>query len=176
MVEPTTHSGVPAEHAAPTAFGFLEAPGVVALAMVVVLVILIWKKVPAAIGKGLDAKIATIRAQLDEAKALREEAEALKAEYEGKARAADADAAGIVERARAEAQGIIAKAGTDAEALVARRQAMAEAKIAAEERAAIDELRATTARAAAAAATKLIAERNDAQSDAKLVDQAIAGL
>ena len=176
MVEPTTHSDVPGEHAAPSAFGFLEARGVVALAMIVVLVILIWKKVPAAIGKSLDAKIATIRAQLDEAKALREEAEALKAEYEAKARAADADAAGIVQRAEAEAADIIAKAGTDAEALVARRQAMAEAKIAAEERAAIDELRATTARAATAAATKLIAERNDAANGAKLVDQAIAGL
>ncbi|HEU4876640.1 MAG TPA: hypothetical protein VFT07_02220 [Sphingomicrobium sp.] len=175
MAEPTTHTEVPGEHAEPHAFG-LTAPAVVALAMIVVLVILIWKKVPAAIGKGLDAKIATIRAQLDEAKALREEAEALKAEYEAKAKAADADAAGIVERARAEAQGIIAKAGTDAEALVARRQAMAEAKIAAEERAAIDELRATTARAATAAATRLIAERNDAANGAKLVDQAIAGL
>jgi len=176
MAEPTTHSEVPAEHAAPSAFGFLEAPAVVALAMLIVLIILFWKKVPAAIGRSLDTKIATIRAQLDEAKALREEAEALKAEYEARAKAADAEAAAMVERAHAEAQGIIAKAGTDAEALVARRQAMAEAKIAAEERAAIDELRATTARAAAAAATKLIAERNDAQSDAKLVDQAIAGL
>ena len=175
MVE-STHTEVPGEHAAPSAFGFLEAPGVVALAMVVVLIILIWKKVPSAIGKGLDAKIATIRAQLDEAKALRDEAEALKAEYQAKAKAADADAAAMVERARAEAQGIIAKAGSDAEALVVRRQAMAEAKIAAEERAAIDELRATTARAATAAATRLIAERNDAANGAKLVDQAIAGL
>ena len=175
----TTHTEVPGtapgEHAAPSAFG-LAAPAVVALAMVIVLIILAWKKVPAAIGRSLDAKIAAIRAQLDEAKSLREEAEALKAEYEAKAKAADADAAAMVERAHAEAQGIIAKAGQDAEALVARRQAMAESKIAAEERAAIDELRATTARAAAAAAAKLIAERNDEASDARLVDQAIAGL
>jgi F-type H+-transporting ATPase subunit b len=131
MAEPTTHSEVPAEHAAPSAFGFLEAPAVVALAMLIVLIILFWKKVPAAIGRSLDTKIATIRAQLDEAKALREEAEALKAEYEARAKAADAEAAAMVERAHAEAQGIIAKAGTDAEALVARRQAMAEATIAA---------------------------------------------
>ena len=40
---------------------------VVALAMVVVLIILAWKKVPSAIGKSLDTKIAAIRAQLDEA-------------------------------------------------------------------------------------------------------------
>ncbi len=53
---------------------------------------------------------------------------------------------------------------------------MAEAKIAAEERAAIDELRATAAKAATAAAAKLIAERNDASTDKALVDQAIAAL
>ena len=184
MVEPEivneTHPGaeVPGtDHgtADPTAL-YMDASMWVALAMVFVLVIFAFKKVPAAIGRSLDTKIAAIRAHLDEAEALRRDAEALKAEYEAKARAADADAAAMIERARADAQGIIAKAGTDAEALVARREAMAEAKIAAEERAAIDELRATTARAATAAAAKLIGERNDAANDAKLVDQAIAGL
>lgn len=177
MAEPVVHTEVPggAEHAEPSAFGLI-APGVVALAMVIVLIILMWKKVPSAIGKSLDTKIAAIRGQLDEAAALRAEAEALKAEYQAKAKAADADAAAMIERAHAEAAAIIAKAGTDAEALVARRQAMAESKIAAEERAAIDELRATVATAATAAAAKLIAERNDAASDAKLVDRAIAGL
>ena len=184
MVEPVivndTHSGAevpgPAHGAAdPSALGF-DASMLVALAMVVVIIILVWKKVPAAIGKSLDTKIAAIRAQLDEATALRTEAEALKAQYEAKAKAADADAAAMVERAHVEAQGIIAKAGTDAQALIARREAMAEAKIAAEERAVIGALRATTARAATAAAAKLIAERNDAGNDAKLVDQAIAGL
>ncbi len=184
MVEPVivneTHSGAEVagtEHgtADPTALGF-DASMLVALAMVAVLIILAWKKVPAAIGKSLDTKIAAIRAQLDEAKSLRAEAEALKAEYEAKAKAADADAAAMVERAHAEARGIIAKAGTDAEALIARRQAMAEAKIAAEERSAIAALRAATAEAATAAATKLISERNDAANDSKLVDQTIAGL
>ena len=184
MVEPEivndTHSGAevagpPHGSADPSAFGF-DASMLVALAMVIVLIILAYKKVPAAIGKSLDGKIAAIRAQLDEAKALRAEAEALKTEYEAQAKAADADAAAMVERAHAEAQGIIAKAGTDAEALIARRQAMAEAKIAAEELSAIDALRATMAQAAASAAAKLIGERNDAANDSRLVDQAIAGL
>ncbi|HXG99065.1 MAG TPA: F0F1 ATP synthase subunit B [Sphingomicrobium sp.] len=176
MSEPTAHSEVPGEHAAPNAFGFVEAPAIVALAMLIVIFLLIWKKVPSAIGKSLDTKIAAIRSQLDEAEALRRDAEALKAEYEAKARAADADAAALVERAHAEAEAIIAKAGTDAEALVERRSKMAETKIAAAERAVIDELRATAATAATAAAARLIAERNDAATDAKLVDQAISGL
>jgi hypothetical protein len=42
------------------------------------------EKVPGAIGKALDAKIALIRDQLAEAETLRKEAEALKAEYEAK--------------------------------------------------------------------------------------------
>ncbi|MDQ3074836.1 MAG: F0F1 ATP synthase subunit B [Pseudomonadota bacterium] len=178
MAEPTvlTEVATGAEHAVPAIAGVFNASVIVALAMIVVIAIMMWKRVPSAIGKSLDTKIATIRGQLDEATALREEAEALKVEYQAKAKAADADAAAMVERAHAEAEAIIAKAGTDAAALVARRQAMAEAKIAAEERATIDELRATAARAATAAATKLIGERNDAASDARLVDQAIAGL
>ena len=178
MAEPTAHTEVPggAEHAPPTALGIFTAPTVVALAMTVVIILLIWKKVPAAIGKSLDKKIAAIRDQLAEAEALRQDAEALKAEYEAKAAAADQEAAAMVERAKHEAEAIVAKASEDAAALVERRKAMAEAKIAAEERAAIDELRATAARAASAAAAKLIAERNDASTDKKLVDQAIASL
>jgi len=179
MAEPVAHTevpGVPESHAEPAVLGIFNASVIVAIAMVCVLAIMFWKKVPAAIGRSLDAKIAAIRANLDEAEALRRDAEALKAEYEAKAKAADAEAAGVVSRAQAEAEGIIAKAGTDAKALVARREAMAEAKIAAEELAVINELRSTAAAAAAAAAAKLIAERNDAASDAKLVDQAIAGL
>ena len=82
---PTTatiaHEGGAPAHAEPTAFG-LTAPALISLAMIVVIAIMIWKKVPAAIGKALDDKIAVIRDQLAEAEALRKEAEALKAEYE----------------------------------------------------------------------------------------------
>jgi F-type H+-transporting ATPase subunit b len=148
----------------------------VALAMLMVFALAIWKKVPSAIGKSLDKKIALIREQLDEAKALRQEAEALKAEYEAKAKSADKEAKAMLKRAESDAEAIVAKAADDAEALVARRQAMAEAKIAAEERAAIDEIRSVAAKSATAAAAKLIAERNNPSSDKALVDKAIATL
>jgi F-type H+-transporting ATPase subunit b len=72
--------------AEPTFLG-LNPGGWVALAMIVVIAILVWKKVPAAIGKALDSKIALIRDQLAEAESLRKEAEALKAEYEARAAA-----------------------------------------------------------------------------------------
>ena len=173
-----THTQVEAgseHHTDPSALGF-DATMVVGLAMLVVVLLMLWKKVPAAISRSLDAKIATIRAQLDEAAELRREAEALKAEYEGRSRAADQEAAAMVERARHEADAIRAKAETDAAALVERRTRMAEDKIAAEERAALQQLRATAADAAAKAAARIIAERHDGSADRALIDQAIAGL
>jgi F-type H+-transporting ATPase subunit b len=160
------------EAAEPTFWG-LNPGGWVAVAVLIVFALLIWKKVPAAIGKALDSKIALIRDQLAEAEALRKEAEALKAEYEKKAKSADKDREALLDRARHEADEIVAKAKTDADALIERRTRMAEDKIAAEERTAIEQLRATAAEAAAKAAARLIAERHDASSDAKLVDQAI---
>jgi F-type H+-transporting ATPase subunit b len=158
--------------AEPTFLG-LNPGGWVALAMIVVIAILVWKKVPAAIGKALDSKIAMIRDQLAEAESLRKEAEALKAEYEARAASVDKDREALLERARHEADEIVAKAKTDAEALIERRTRMAEDKIAAEERAAVEQLRSAAADAAARAAARLISERHDAATDAKLVDQAI---
>jgi F-type H+-transporting ATPase subunit b len=156
----------------PTAF-FLNPGGWVALAILIVFALLIWKKVPGAVGRALDSKIALIRDQLAEAESLRKEAQALKAEYEKKAKSADKDREALLERARHEADEIVAKARSDAEALVERRTRMAEDKIATEERTAIEQLRASATDAAAKAAARIIAERHDASTDAKLVDQAI---
>jgi len=162
-------------HAEPTALGF-DASGWVAWAMIAIFALMIWKRVPAAIGKALDRKIAGIRQQLDEAGQLRAEAEALRAEYEAKAAQADAEAATMIERARTEAEGIVRQAETDAASLVERRTRMAEDKIAAAERAAVDEVRARTAAAAAAAAERLIRDRLDAQADKAMVDATISEL
>lgn len=162
-------------HVTPSFYG-VTAPMFIGLAMLVVIAIMLWQKVPAAIGKALDKKIALIRDQLAESEALRKEAEALKSEYEKKAKAADQEAAALIERAKHEAEAMLVKAKADAEALVERRGRMAEEKIAAEERAAVDQLRAAAANAARAAAAKLIAERLDSKADKKLVDEAIGGL
>lgn len=160
-------------HAEPNFHG-ITAPMFISAAMLVVIFLLIWKKVPGAIAGALDSKIALIRDQLAEAEQLRKEAEALKAEYEAKAASADRDREALLDRARHDAEGIVAKARTDAEALVERRTRMAEDKIAAEERSAIEQLRASAAQAATRAAARIIAERHDAASDERLVDQAIA--
>ena len=167
------HSGT--EAADPTALG-LDATAWVSLAMIVVIVLMLWKKVPAVIGRALDKKIAGIRAQLDEASRLRAEAEALKAEYQAKSAAAAGEAEAIIAHAREEAETIMTQARADASALIERRGRMAEDKIGAAERAAIADVRATAARAAAAAATTIIGSHHNAAADRALVDQTIAGL
>ncbi|MEA3080928.1 MAG: F-type H+-transporting ATPase subunit b [Sphingomonadales bacterium] len=169
----TAVAGAASEHEAEATAWGLNAGGWVAIAMLVVIGLMIWQKVPSLIAGALDSKIALIRDQLAEAESLRKEAEALKAEYEAKTASADKDREALLERARHEADEIIAKAKTDAEALIERRTRMAEEKIAAEERAAVEQVRAAAADAAAKAAARLIAERHDAATDAKLVDQAI---
>jgi F-type H+-transporting ATPase subunit b len=164
-----------APHAEPKALG-MDATAWVALAMILVIVLMLWKKVPAAIGKALDKKIEGIRQQLDEAAQLRAEAEALRNEYQAKAASAEAEAAAMVERARHEADAIVRQAQADSDALIERRGRMAEDKIAAAERHAIEEIRAKAATAAAAAAERLIAAEMDPSSDRAVVDRTIAGL
>jgi F-type H+-transporting ATPase subunit b len=171
----TQQPGTPGLEHEPTAFG-MDAAQWVSLAMVVVFAILIWKRVPAAIGSALDKKIASIRGQLEEAAQLRSEAEALKAEYQAKAAAAEAEAAVMIERARHEAEGIVEQARTDTAALIERRGRMAQDKIAAAERQAIEQVRAKVANAAAAAAARLIEEDLDAGADKAMVDSTIEDL
>jgi F-type H+-transporting ATPase subunit b len=176
---PATHAGTQAhggeEHATPSALGF-DATMLVALAMIVVIALALWKKVPAMIGAALDKQISGIKEQLDQATALRAEAEAIKAEYEAKAKQAATDAEAMKAAAEEEAKLIVAQAKEDATALIGRRAKAAEEKIAAAERAAIADVRAKAASAAAAAAAQLIATHHDAKADATLIDESINAL
>src|SRR3954470_8952668 len=97
LAQPAAPVPAAPEAAEPTAF-LLNPGGWVALAIIIVFVLLIWKKVPGAIGKALDSKIALIRDQLAEAESLRKEAEALKAEYQAKSASADKDREALLER------------------------------------------------------------------------------
>jgi F-type H+-transporting ATPase subunit b len=167
-----THSAgaILEHHEEPTAW-LLTPGGWVAMSMLAVFAIMLKAKVPAIVAGMLDKKIASIREQLDAASALRAEAEALKAEYLAKANIAAMRAA-----AAKDADDIVAKAKVDATALIARRTKMAEEKISAAERAAVSEIRAKTAAAAAAAAADLIGRGHGVKADAKLIDTAISQL
>jgi len=149
----------------------------VSVAMLVLLLIaFLGAKVHKSIAGGLDNKIKAIRDNLDEAKQLRAEAEALREEYAAKIAGAEKDAEAMLENARREAEGIVAKAEEDTAAMVARRERMATDKIAAAERQALAELKAKAADASTAAAAALIAAKHDAEADKALADEVIAGL
>lgn len=160
-------------HVEPTAFGIAPG-GFVALAMIVVILIMLRAGVPRLIAGMLDGRIAEIRKQLDTASKLREEAEALKQQYEAKAREADTEIADLMAAAERQAKEIVAKAEEDATQLMARHKAVSEAKIAAAEHAAIAELRAKAAEAATKAAQGLIREKHTADADKALVDEVIS--
>ena len=144
--------------------------------LIFILLAIFVAKAPQKIATILDARIAETRRQLDEAKAIRAEAERLLATAQARQAASATDAERIVAQAQTESEAMLVKAQTDAEALGARRTRMAEDKIAAAERGAIEEVRARAAHAAAIAAEQLIRERLDAGTDARLVDQAVAAL
>lgn len=175
LPQPGTEAATGAAYAESSVLG-IDATMWVALAMLALILVLVWKKVPGAIAGGLDKQIAAIRTRLDEAKQLRAEAEALRDEYARKLATAEEQAAAMVAHADEEAKALLVKAKTDAEDLIRRRTKMAEDKIAAAERAALDEVRARAADAATRAAAAIIAQKHDAGADKALVDQTIAGL
>ncbi len=155
------------------AFLGFDATGWVAIAMLLLFGIMLWKKVPAVIAGALDSKIAAIKAQLDEAARLRSEAEALLADYRAKQAQAERDAVNIVATARTEADRIVENARSQAETLVERRTRMAEDKIAAAQRAAESEIRSVAAELGTEAARRLIADQAATGQLKGLVDDAI---
>lgn len=148
----------------------------VSIAMLVLIGIFVWKKVPGLITGGLDNKIAEIKSQLDEAKELRAEAEKLRDEYAAKIAGAEKDAEAMMEGASREADAILEKAQADSEAMVARRKRMAEDKIAAAERDAVAGVREAAVDAASAASRALIADKHGADADKALADEVISSL
>lgn len=176
MLDILAHAAAEAEHhVEPTAFG-ISPGGYVALAMIMVFAIAIWKGVPGIIAGILDSRIAGIRTQLDEAKTLRAEAEKLRDEYAAKTRAAEKDIAALRAGAEKQAEEIVEQAKADASALIERHKTLAAEKIATAERNAVEELRAKVATAAAGAARELIAAKHGEADDHKLADEIIANL
>ena len=133
-------------------------------------------KIWAAVTGGLDARIAETRKTLDEATAIRAEAEALLASAQQQLSESATQAAAILHTARNEAEGIIAKAESDAAATVVRREKMAQDKIGAAERAAVEAIRTKAGNAAIAVAREVIRADHGALADQPLVSESIAAI
>lgn len=147
---------------------------VVLLGFLVFIGILIWKKVPAMLGGMLDQRAEGIKAELDEARTLREEAQSILASYERKQREVQEQADAIVAQAKKDSEAAAAKAKEDLKSSIARRLAAAEEQIEAAEAAAIREVRNTAVDVAVAAASDVIAKKMSAAEANDLIDTAIA--
>ena len=139
-------------------------------------VILFYKPMMKTVGANLDARAAKIRQQIEEARKLREDAQALLSEYQRKSRDAMAEAEKIIASARTEAARLKAEAEADLENSVKRRQEQAVERIAQSEAQALAQVRNTAVDVALAAAEKLIKETLDPAKKQALADKAIAEL
>lgn len=148
----------------------------VAVAFLLFLGLLFYYGVPALVGKSLDARADAIRAELEEAKRLREDAQALLADYQKKAREAEAEAQSIIDHAKREAEQMAAESRKALAETIERRSKLAEDKIARAEAQALSEVRTTAASTALAAAEKLIGARVGGQAGAALIEQSISDL
>jgi len=135
--------------------------------------LLLYFGVAGRITSALDARAEAIKTELEEARKLREEAQALLAKYQRKQRDAEEEAQEIVSEARHEAERLAAETKVKLDEQVARRTAMAEQKIATAEAQAVKDVRDAATDVAIAAAAKVLADTsNDARHDA-LIDQSL---
>jgi F-type H+-transporting ATPase subunit b len=133
-----------------------EAEFWVAVAFVIFVGVLGYFGVHKALVKHLDDRRERIRAELDEARRLKAEAQALLEQYQSRREEAEREAQAIIANAEAEAERLAAEAAGKMEELIARRTKMAEGKIAQAEAQALTDVRAAAAEAAVSAAERIL--------------------
>lgn len=138
--------------------------------------LLLYYSVPRMIGSTLDARADAIRSELDEARRLREEAEALLADYKTKALQAETEAKSIIEQAKRDAEALAKQSREALAETVARRAKMAEEKIARAESQAVAEVRASAVGVALTAAEKILKERTTGATATGLIEDSIRNL
>lgn len=146
---------------------------VVMVAFLIFVGVLLYFGVPKLLAGLLDQRAAGIKADLDAAKALHDEAKALLASYDRKKAEMQAQSRDIVDGAKREAMAAAEQAKVDLQATIARRLKAAEEQIASAEASAVREVRDSAIQIAVAAAGDLIAGGMTAAERGKLVDAAI---
>lgn len=148
----------------------------VAMSFVALMGLMIYKKVPGLITASLDKRADAIRKELDEARALREEAQTLLASYQRKQRDAVAEAGEIIEHANQEAERLTAETDAQLADTLERRTQMAVDKIAQAEADAVNEVRGISVDVAISAATNVIRDQMDDARANDQVDKSVAEL
>ena len=130
----------------------------VAIAFVILMALFAYLGIHRTVLKALDHRAERIKAELDDARRLKDEAANLLTEYKTKRASAEREAAEIISNAQADAERIAAEAKTKIEDFVARRTKTAESKIALAEAQAVADVRAAAANAAVAAASTILSQ------------------
>jgi F-type H+-transporting ATPase subunit b len=148
----------------------------VALAFFTVMAAFVYIGLPRRLMKALDDKAAAIEDELNQAKALREEAAKVLADYEKQRKQAEKQAEEIISLARDTAQRTAEDAKLAMEAQMQRRAKQAELKIARSEEQLMKDVRAAITELAVDAAAHLVATGLTSDKAEELVDQNIAEL
>ena len=130
----------------------------VAIAFVILMIGFGWLGIHRTVLTALDHRAERIKAELDDASRLKEEAAKVLEEYKAKRASAEREAADIIASANAEAERIASEAKTKMEDFVARRTKTAESKIALAEAQALADVRAAAADAAVQAASTILSQ------------------
>ncbi|HEX6111563.1 MAG TPA: hypothetical protein VFZ10_04590 [Geminicoccaceae bacterium] len=144
------------------------------LVALLILIAIIYKPLTRTVFGALDGHAAKVRAELDEAKRLREEAQHLLAEHQRRLAAGKDQAQAIIEHARAEVQRQAERHGVELEATLQRRTEQAMDRIAREEQRALQEVRIQAATLAIRTTERLLSDQLDGQRARALLDDAIA--
>ncbi|NOD86054.1 F0F1 ATP synthase subunit B [Ruegeria sp. HKCCD6119] len=147
---------------------------VVLLGFIVFIAVLFYFKVPGMIGGALDKRAEGIKSELDEARALHEEARSLLASYERKQREVQGQADAIVAAAKEDAALAAEQAKADLEKSIERRLAAAQDQIASAEASALKEVRDQAVSVAVSAAGSVLTKQMTAAQANKLIDASIA--
>ena len=154
-------------------FSLANTDFIVLIAFILFIGVLVYFKVPGMLSKMLDERSTGIQSELDEARSLRDEAQALLASYERKHKEVQEQADKIVAQAKTDAEAAAEQARADLSRSIDRRMAAAEDQIASAQAGAIKEVRDTAVTVAIAAARDVIAKQMTAADINKLVDDAI---
>ncbi len=146
---------------------------IVLLAFIAFILVLVYFKVPGMIAGLLDKRADGIKAELEEARALREEAQTILASYERKQKEVSEQADKIVEEAKYQATAAAEAAKEDMKTSIARRLAAAEEQIKSAEAAAIKDVRDSAITVAIGAARDVIGKKMTAAEGNKMIENAI---
>ena len=147
----------------------IDATFIALIAFLMFLGLMLYLKVPSMAMNALDARSQAIGKELHEARRLREEAEALLAQYEAKRAAANAEAETIVAHAKEQAAALAEETRVQMKAAIERREQQAKDRIAQAEQKATADVRAAAADAAIAAAERLLRQRMTPDAQSRLI-------